>query len=195
MSLFGATTNPYRISGPTILSYSGGRTSAFMLWQYLEAHGGRLPPDTHVCFANTGCEHPDTLAFVHTCSLYWAVPIVWLEYDGDHYVERRRVSVRSHNAISGFDGLSWELAGDPLLVAGYFQNLQLDPATGRPDRQSRSGNLSHVLIRNREGNFYALRTSARSTLFQVDSRRGLLNYAGKWWDLKVIDRPLESDLR
>ena len=120
---------------------------------------------------------------------------VWLEYDGERYVERRRVTVRSHNAISGFDGLSWELAGDPLLVAGYFHDFQLDPATGKPDRQSRSGDLSHVLIRNRQGNFYALRTSARGTLFQVDSRRGLLNYAGKWWDLKVLDRPLESDLR
>ncbi len=119
---------------------------------------------------------------------------VWLEYDGERYVERRRVTVRSHNAISGFDGLSWELARDPLLVAGYFQDFQLDMATGKPNRQSRSGDLSHVLIRNQQGNFYALRTSARGTLFQVDSRRGLLNYAGKWWDLKVLDRPLESDL-
>ncbi len=123
---------------------------------------------------------------------------VWLEYDGERYVERRRVTVRSHNAISGFDsfdGLSWELAGDPLLVAGYFRNFELDPATRKPNRRSRSGELSHVLIRNRQGNFYALRTSARGSLFQVDSRRGLLNYAGKWWDLKVLDRPLESDLR
>lgn len=120
---------------------------------------------------------------------------VWLEYDGERYVEKRRVFVRSHNAIYGFDGLSEELARDPLLVAGYFQNFELDLATGEPNRPSRSGDLSHVLIRNRQGNFYALRTSARGAGFQVDLRRGLLKYAGQWWDLKVLDRPLESDLR
>lgn len=75
--------NPYRISGPTCISFSGGRTSGLMLWHYLDAHGGTLPAETHVVFANTGKEHPDTLAFVQKCSDYWSVPIAWVEYDGN----------------------------------------------------------------------------------------------------------------
>ena len=76
----------YRITGPALVSFSGGRTSAFMLKQILEVHGGTLPADVQVCFANTGRELEETLAFVEACSRRWAVPITWLEYDptADH---------------------------------------------------------------------------------------------------------------
>lgn len=50
-----------------------------MLYQILQAHGGTLPDDVVVCFANTGKEMPQTLDFVHACSENWNVPIVWLE--------------------------------------------------------------------------------------------------------------------
>ena len=73
--------NPYRIAGPALVSFSGGRTSAFMLRHILEAHGGSLPADVHVCFANTGREMPETLDFVEECARRWSVKIVWLEYD------------------------------------------------------------------------------------------------------------------
>ena len=73
--------NPYRIAGPALVSFSGGRTSAFMLKQILDAHGGTLPADVRVCFANTGRELEETLTFVDECSRRWGVPIVWLEYD------------------------------------------------------------------------------------------------------------------
>ena len=73
--------NPYRIAGPALVSFSGGRTSAFMLKRILDAHGGTLPPDIQVCFANTGRELEETLSFVEECSRRWAVPITWLEYD------------------------------------------------------------------------------------------------------------------
>ena len=73
--------NPYRIAGPALVSFSGGRTSAFMLRHILDAHGGTLPADIRVCFANTGREMPETLDFVEECSRRWSVNIVWLEYD------------------------------------------------------------------------------------------------------------------
>jgi len=72
--------SPYRITGPAIISFSGGRTSAFMLHQILEAHGGRLPDDVKVAFANTGKERPETLRFVHECETRWNVPVAWLEW-------------------------------------------------------------------------------------------------------------------
>lgn len=72
--------NPYRITGPALISFSGGRTSAFMLRQILDAHDGRLPEDVVVAFANTGKEREETLRFVYECGSRWGVPIVWLEW-------------------------------------------------------------------------------------------------------------------
>jgi 3'-phosphoadenosine 5'-phosphosulfate sulfotransferase (PAPS reductase)/FAD synthetase len=73
-------SNPFKIIEPTCISFSGGRTSAYMLYKVLEAHDMSLPEDAVVCFANTGKEDEATLKFVHDCSTHWNVPIVWLEY-------------------------------------------------------------------------------------------------------------------
>ena len=72
--------DPFLITGPAVVSFSGGRTSAYMLWRILQAHGGTLPDNVLVCFANTGREMPATLDFVRDCGAAWNVPIVWLEY-------------------------------------------------------------------------------------------------------------------
>ncbi|EDT3379564.1 phosphoadenosine phosphosulfate reductase family protein [Salmonella enterica subsp. enterica serovar Mbandaka] len=71
--------DPFKITEPTCISFSGGRTSAYMLWRVLQANGG-LPADTVVCFANTGKKVEATLRFVHDCAEHWQVPIQWLEY-------------------------------------------------------------------------------------------------------------------
>ena len=73
--------NPYRIEGPACISFSGGRSSGYMLAHILEAHGGRLPDDVHVCFMNTGKEMPQSLEFVAECGERWGVKINWLEFD------------------------------------------------------------------------------------------------------------------
>lgn len=65
--------------GNVQISFSGGRTSAYMLYKILEANNG-LPKRAVVCFQNTGREMPQTLDFVHEVSERWNVPIVWLEY-------------------------------------------------------------------------------------------------------------------
>jgi 3'-phosphoadenosine 5'-phosphosulfate sulfotransferase (PAPS reductase)/FAD synthetase len=72
--------NPFLITEPTCISFSGGRTSAYMLYKVLEAGGGQLPSDAVVCFANTGKEDEATLKFVYDCSVNWNVPITWVEY-------------------------------------------------------------------------------------------------------------------
>lgn len=76
-------TDPFHITGPAVISFSGGRTSAYMLRRILQAHGGTLPDDVLVCFANTGREMPATLRFVHDCQTQWGVPVHWLEYRRD----------------------------------------------------------------------------------------------------------------
>ena len=69
----------YYIDEPTCISFSGGRTSAFMLYKVLEAHDGDLPEFAKITFANTGKEMPQTLDFVRDCGEKWGVDITWLE--------------------------------------------------------------------------------------------------------------------
>ena len=69
----------FKITEPAVISFSGGRTSAYMLYQILQAYNGKLPDDLIVCFANTGKEMPQTLDFVQACSENWNVKIHWLE--------------------------------------------------------------------------------------------------------------------
>lgn len=72
--------NPFIIKEPTVISFSGGRTSAYMLWRVLQAHDMSLPNDAKVIFCNTGKEHEATLDFVRDIEKQWNVPIVWLEF-------------------------------------------------------------------------------------------------------------------
>jgi hypothetical protein len=64
--------DPFRIDGPAVISFSGGRTSGYMLRRILDAG---LQPDVHVLFADTGKEFPATYAFVEACQQHWGVPI------------------------------------------------------------------------------------------------------------------------
>ncbi len=72
--------NPYRVPRPAVISFSGGRTSAYMLKHIVDAYGGHLPDGIWVAFANTGMERPETLDFVDICSRAWGVEIFWIEY-------------------------------------------------------------------------------------------------------------------
>lgn len=75
-------SSKYYLSEPSVISFSGGRTSGFMLHKVLEAHEGVLPEHIKVVFCNTGLEHPKTLDFVQRCAGEWNVEITWLEYVG-----------------------------------------------------------------------------------------------------------------
>jgi 3'-phosphoadenosine 5'-phosphosulfate sulfotransferase (PAPS reductase)/FAD synthetase len=88
-----------RIPRPTVVNFSGGRTSGLMLRLYLDAHNGKLLDDARVIFANTGKEAPETLDFVQECSERWAVPILWIEYDPDS-TEGHQWRTVSHNSAS-----------------------------------------------------------------------------------------------
>jgi len=112
--------NPFRLSGPTVISFSGGRTSGMMLERILDAHDGQLPSDVAVAFANTGKEMPQTLDFVHACSQRWNVPIVWLEYF-DHDEPQKRWQQVSYETASR--------DGRPLAELIGRKNLLPNPVT------------------------------------------------------------------
>ena len=81
--------------GNVLISFSGGRTSGFMLHKILEANGN-LPERVKVVFANTGREMPETLDFVQECSDRWNVSIIWLEYSQ----HKPKFEIVSHNSAS-----------------------------------------------------------------------------------------------
>lgn len=59
------------------ISFSGGRTSAVMTKLCFDKF-----KDTHdiaITFANTGCEHEETLKFVDRCDKHFGWGVVWLE--------------------------------------------------------------------------------------------------------------------
>lgn len=68
--------SPFRIDGPAVISFSGGRTSGYMLRRILDEG---LQPDVHVVFADTGKERAETLAFVRECGQRWDVEVHWVE--------------------------------------------------------------------------------------------------------------------
>jgi 3'-phosphoadenosine 5'-phosphosulfate sulfotransferase (PAPS reductase)/FAD synthetase len=91
--------NPYFINEPAVISFSGGRTSAYMLWKIIEAHDGELPSDVKVIFSNTGKEMPQTLDFVQACSDNWGVDIVWLELAEMSRAENEKNFKKSYKVV------------------------------------------------------------------------------------------------
>ena len=78
-------SNSYYLKEPTIISFSGGRTSAYLLYQIIQAHGGELPDYVYPVFANTGKEMPQTLDFIKDCEEHWGCKIYWMELS--HIIE------------------------------------------------------------------------------------------------------------
>ena len=122
--------DPFLITGPALISFSGGRTSAYMLWRILQAHGGTLPDDVHVCFANTGKEREETLRFVHDCATRWGVRVRWLEFVTD----RKKGGPASQFVEVGYNSASRN--GEPLDRLIGLRNAIFSTVSGRWCTQS-----------------------------------------------------------
>lgn len=62
-----------------LISFSGGRTSAYMLWWLLNEWEFRNDYEIVVVFANTGIEDTNTLLFVHRCAKFFNIEVIWVE--------------------------------------------------------------------------------------------------------------------
>lgn len=85
--------------GKVQVAFSGGRTSAYMLHQILEANGGLPDGRVQVLFQNTGREMPETLDFVAECAQRWHVHVTWLEYQAEE--PKFRVVSRQDASMEG----------------------------------------------------------------------------------------------
>lgn len=124
-------SDPFRIEGPALVSFSGGRTSGYMLRRILDAHGGSLPADVIVAFCNTGRERTETLDFVNECAVRWSVPVRWIEYmPHEDEGSIRNVQARAVLASHRFRELTYETASrnaEPFdaLIAARFEGSGL----------------------------------------------------------------------
>jgi hypothetical protein len=62
-----------------LITFSGGRTSAYMTWWLFNEWKDRDNWDKLVVFANTGKESEGTLFFVDECANEWNIDIKWIE--------------------------------------------------------------------------------------------------------------------
>ncbi len=60
-----------------LVSFSGGRTSAYMSYMLKTHYSDKY--DMQFVFANTGCEHEDTLRFVHEMDKRFELGVTWVE--------------------------------------------------------------------------------------------------------------------
>ncbi|WP_167571988.1 phosphoadenosine phosphosulfate reductase family protein [Aquimarina algiphila] len=71
-------THPNNKIATLLISFSGGRTSAFMTKFILE-HPKYKHFKKVIVFANTGKEREETLDFINECDIRWDLNVVWIE--------------------------------------------------------------------------------------------------------------------
>ena len=71
--------SPYELDLPAVISFSGGRTSGYLLRHVLDAFGGQ-PEDLVICFQNTGLEHEKTYEFIAQVEDAWEIDLASIEY-------------------------------------------------------------------------------------------------------------------
>lgn len=121
-----------------VLSFSGGRTSAYMTKYMLDTYKGVY--NFIVIFANTGQEHPKTLEFVNNCDKYFGFNTVWVEaivHHGERKSNTAKIvtyetasrngepfeeSIKKHGIPNvAFPHCSRELKSNP--IANYIKSL------------------------------------------------------------------------
>lgn len=88
-----------------LISFSGGRTSAYMTNWLLENKQGEY--EMVVVFANTGKEKEETLKFVHKCDVLMGFNVVWIETVMNEYGTGATFKVVNYRSANR-DGLVFE---------------------------------------------------------------------------------------
>jgi hypothetical protein len=100
-----------------VVSFSGGRTSAYLLHKMLQEYGKE---NIKAIFANTGRESEATLEFVRDCENYFDIPIIWLEYDLDD--DNKEIFKKVNFETANRDGLPlYKSIKKTKVVPNFFQ--------------------------------------------------------------------------
>jgi 3'-phosphoadenosine 5'-phosphosulfate sulfotransferase (PAPS reductase)/FAD synthetase len=112
-------SDPFFVEGPALISFSGGRTSGYMLRRILDRG---LEPDVHVLFCNTGKEDDRTLDFVRQCAVRWGVSIRLLQYRRRYLPKYRSEDVaRTTERIRQHFDLHFEALPDGAEEPGFIE--------------------------------------------------------------------------
>lgn len=65
--------------GTHVLSFSGGRSSAYLVWLMEQAR--QAGADVHFVFMDTGAEHPRTYDFIRDVVAHWGIPLVCIRVE------------------------------------------------------------------------------------------------------------------
>ena len=190
--------DPFKIEYPTVISFSGGRSSAYMLWRVLQSNNG-LPGDAIVCFANTGKEHEETLIFVDKCQKQWGIDIKWIEFDADAGVKVVSFDTASRNG-EPFEAIIKKRSYLPNPVARFCTvGLKIEPEIEFLNRIGWSDWYSMVGIRADEHRRAAKIMASRSggkfgveriiPLFDAGVSKGDVN---DFWSKNTFDLGLKS---
>jgi len=79
-----------------LISFSGGRTSAYMTYWMLNEWKDRDKYEMIVVFANTGKEREETLDFVEKCDKAFGFNVVWVEYSPN---DKSALASAKHNVV------------------------------------------------------------------------------------------------
>lgn len=187
---------------PMLVSFSGGRTSAFMTKFLKERYPER---EMVILFSNTGKEKEETLNFVDECDQRWGLNVVWLEAKVNEKGSPTTFNVVDHNTASRkgqpfesvikkygipskqFPHCTRELKQQPMIT--YMRSIGYDDwvtAVGiRFDEQHRRASASQRLINP----IYPL----------IDDIKATEGFIRHWWkqqefDLQIKDYEGNCDL-
>lgn len=178
-----------------IISFSGGRTSAYMALEVLKIH-----PDAEVIYMDTGAEHPETYKFIRSFSREFGVPVTCLRVIPNP--EMRKASTYEILSIDdiGPDLEPWERMlrkyGHPY-VGGAFctDRMKTVPFTKYCDEKYGKDNYERWLgIRIDEPKRLAGRESKRGFHYLADISDFEKQDVLDWWSEQSFDLGIQERL-
>lgn len=108
-----------------LISFSGGRTSAYMVWWVFNVWEERDNYEIVVVFSNTGLEASETYVFVHQIETLWNIPVIWVEArhldDNGKPFSKKGWSVK-HQVVNYFTAATKPFKGIQLQNPPYWKS-------------------------------------------------------------------------
>lgn len=165
-----------------LISFSGGRTSAYMTWYMQNIWEERDKYEMIVVFANTGKEREETLEFVRQCDRYFGFKTVWVEalVDSKNGVGTRHKIVDFHSA---------DRIGKPFedMIAKYGIPNQNAPHCSRELKRQPINSYAKSIGWNKFQTALGIRTDEPKRLNWVSKKKNNILYLAELVTVKKSD--------